>query len=236
MSNLIAIVGESGTGKSTSIMNPIEGMIGLDPKETFIFNVMGKPLPFRGAMKHYNPDKMPSDGGNYFETLDYKTMYEILTYINTSRPDIKNIVLDDSQYTIANEFMEKANKAGYQKFTEMASNYYKLLMLAKDMRRDINFFVLTHPEYDEKRQSYQAKTAGKLLAEKINILGLFSIALFTEVKTMGGKTEYNFITNTKVDNLGNTVPAKSPPGMFEELLIPNDLGLVVQKVHAYYNE
>ena len=41
MANLIMILGESGTGKSTSIEN-------LDPNETFIIQVVNKPLPFRG--------------------------------------------------------------------------------------------------------------------------------------------------------------------------------------------
>ena len=41
MSNLIAIVGNSGSGKSTSFRT-------LDPKETFVINVASKPLPFRG--------------------------------------------------------------------------------------------------------------------------------------------------------------------------------------------
>lgn len=39
MANLIALVGTSGSGKSTSIRN-------LNPSETFIINVASKPLPF----------------------------------------------------------------------------------------------------------------------------------------------------------------------------------------------
>lgn len=41
MANLIAIVGASGTGKSSSIRT-------LNPSETFIINVASKPLPFKG--------------------------------------------------------------------------------------------------------------------------------------------------------------------------------------------
>ena len=51
MAELCAIVGNSGTGKSTSIRT-------LDPKSTFIINVARKPLPFRGAKKNYIPLKM----------------------------------------------------------------------------------------------------------------------------------------------------------------------------------
>ena len=49
MSELVGICGPSGSGKSTSVGNiPELGIKGLNPEETFVINVMGKPLPFRG--------------------------------------------------------------------------------------------------------------------------------------------------------------------------------------------
>ena len=42
----IAIVGESGTGKSTCLRN-------LNPEETFLISTTGKPLPFKGYKKKY---------------------------------------------------------------------------------------------------------------------------------------------------------------------------------------
>ena len=44
MAELCAIVGNSGSGKSTSIRN-------LDPKSTFIINIAKKALPFKGFKK-----------------------------------------------------------------------------------------------------------------------------------------------------------------------------------------
>ena len=44
MAEKILIMGESGTGKSTSIRN-------CDPTTTAIVNPVGKPLPFRGSKK-----------------------------------------------------------------------------------------------------------------------------------------------------------------------------------------
>ena len=42
MANAISVVGDSGSGKSTSIGQfPELGIQGLDPKETFIINVKG---------------------------------------------------------------------------------------------------------------------------------------------------------------------------------------------------
>ena len=62
---LVGIVGSSGDGKSTSIFPNAEiGIEGLDPKETVIINVMGKPLPVRGAYKLYDPEKKITEGGN----------------------------------------------------------------------------------------------------------------------------------------------------------------------------
>ena len=40
------ILGESGSGKSTSIEN-------LNPKETFIVQAVNKPLPFKGFKNNY---------------------------------------------------------------------------------------------------------------------------------------------------------------------------------------
>ena len=45
MGYLIGIAGHSGSGKTTSIKN-------LNPKETFIVSITGKPLPFKGFRKN----------------------------------------------------------------------------------------------------------------------------------------------------------------------------------------
>jgi ABC-type lipoprotein export system ATPase subunit len=49
MSDLIGICGPSGSGKTTAIHGCEEiGIKGLNPEETVIINVAGKPLSFRG--------------------------------------------------------------------------------------------------------------------------------------------------------------------------------------------
>ena len=68
----IAIVGDSGTGKSSSYGQiPEIGVKGLNPKETVVINVAGKDLPFRGWMKLYSGSIM--QGGNYIETSEAYT-------------------------------------------------------------------------------------------------------------------------------------------------------------------
>ena len=107
----IAIVGKSGTGKSTSYGNfPDLGIRGLDPKETVIINISGKDLPFRGWKKLY-AGEIPK-GGNYYESSDANNISKAIKYVSDNRADIKNIVIDDAQFIMAFEFMRRAKETG----------------------------------------------------------------------------------------------------------------------------
>jgi hypothetical protein len=56
------------------------------------------------------------------------------------------------------------------------------------------------------------------------------VCLYTYVEeNKDGTANYNFITNRF-----RKFPAKSPDGMFDEIKIPNNLQLVVEKVNEYY--
>lgn len=107
----VAIVGFSGTGKSSSYGNiPEIGVKGLNPKETVVVNIAGKDLPFRGWRKLYT-GKI-SEGGNYIETSDAVQVAKAIEFISANRADIKNIVLDDAQYLMSFEFMRRAKESG----------------------------------------------------------------------------------------------------------------------------
>lgn len=72
----------------------------------------------------------------------------------------------------------------------------------------------------------------KMLDNQIVLEGLFTICLYTHIdEDKDGNPTYNFVTNRY-----HMYPAKSPMGMFEQTLIPNDLGKVCEIIDAYYTE
>ena len=222
-SKLIAIVGPSGSGKSTSIKS-------LNPDETFIINVARKELPFRGAEKMYNKERK-----NYMEVDDLQQITGLLGTINEKAPHIKNIIMDDAIYSMSFLMMKKANEVGYSKFTNLAKDVTNMLTTARRLRNDLKVFYLTHSENIEdegKIVGQKIKTIGKMLDNQVVLEGLFTIALYTHVdEDRNEVANYHFVTNR-----WRNYPAKSPMGMFEEILIDNDLQKVVDIIDAYYND
>jgi hypothetical protein len=219
MSNTSLIIGESGTGKSTSLEH-------LNPKETFIINVLDKPLPFRGYKKNYT--KLSPDGsqGNYYASDDYSSLIRCIRNINNKRPEIKNLVIDDWQYTMCNEFMRRATETGFTKFTEIGQHAWSIIRELVGCREDLYCFVLSHSDTDANGK-YKCKSIGKMLDEKITIEGMFTIVLHTQI--MDGA--YRFLTQNDGAHI-----AKSPRGMFEDKYIANDLAFVKDKMDHYYHE
>jgi len=208
------ILGPSGSGKSTSLRN-------LNPDETFIFGILDKPLPFKGYKKKYNLDKK-----NYYSSDDYRVVLNYIKAINERRPDIKNFVIDDFQYLLAHEFMNRVSERGYDKYSELALHAWTVIKELTLTRDDLHCFVLTHSETDQ--QGYmKIKTIGRLLEDKITLEGMFTCCLFSMV--VDG--EYVFLTNTDGTHL-----SKSPLGLFKDLYIPNDLQFVKESMINYFNE
>ena len=240
MSTAIAVITESGFGKSTSLGHiPKEDLKsefdieGLKPEETLLINIKGKPLPYGGWKKQYkliSPDKPPTEE-NYLVSTDPVLIIKTLNYFNENRPDIKNFVIDDFQYLMAEEFMTNALKTGYEKFSKMAKNAYDVINTGLKLRDNANFIILTHSD-EVKDGTFKMKTIGKMLDEKVTLEGLFTIIFY-------GKTTFNNTdkksTKHFVTNFDGQYPAKSPVGMFKDLYIPNDLGYVVKTINQYYN-
>ena len=195
----VLILGESGTGKSASLRN-------FDPKEIKVINVEGKPLPFKNKFENFTSD-------NYVKIL--KEMQA------TKKPVI---VVDDAQYLMANEFMRRATERGYDKFTEIAQNFWNLINKVKELPKEQIVYFMAHIERDVNGNE-KIKTIGKLLDEKITVEGMFTIVLKTNVNDGA----YTFITQ----NSGHDT-VKSPIGMFPSVAIDNDLRYVDDKIRNYY--
>lgn len=226
MANVVIIAGDTGTGKSTSIKN-------LKPEETYVINVLGKPLPFRGSRSMYAEEKK-----NIQSTDDYLQVKSLLEIIPVKKPEIKNIIIDDIGFVMTTEYFKRSAETGYVKFVDMGKHMQAIIETAKNIPGDVNVAFMFHDdnEYSDKiAMNKKLKLIGQLLEDKYNPLSIVSVCLFTDVSfDKDNKPVYEFITNrTQVKNI--TIPAKSPDGMFPNR-IPNDLKLVFDKIHEYYNE
>ena len=195
----VLVLGASGSGKSTSMRN-------FETEEVGIFNVAGKPLPFR--------KKIPKIDNATYDKI-YKSLKE---------PKLKKYVIDDSQYLMAFESFDHAKETGYGKFTNMALNFRNLIdFIVRGTPDDVIVYMLHHTELAEDGK-LKAKTLGKMLDNQLTLEGLFSIVLLCQVEG----SEHFFITNSDGSN-----PAKSPMEMFE-MKIDNDLKMVDETIREYY--
>ena len=99
MANKILILGESGTGKSTSIRN-------LDSVETYIIQVVRKDLPFKAWKKKYTSD-------NLAVVDNVQKIEAYLKNISSKAPHIRAVIIDDLQYVMSGEYMRRAKETGY---------------------------------------------------------------------------------------------------------------------------
>ncbi len=158
MAKLVAVVGETGSGKSTSIET-------MDPKDTYIVSVAGKELPFRGSEKNYNRENK-----NY-KTIDNAVeILKVLTTLSKDYPDVKNVIIDDANYIMGFDLVNKATETGYTKFSLLAQGMVRLIQEAKKLRDDMIIYYFTHAEEVEDAGeivTYKFKTAGKMLDNQI---------------------------------------------------------------------
>ncbi len=163
----VFILGESGSGKSTSLRN-------LSESEATIFGVAGKPLPFKKKL-------------DYIAHANYSVIGAEL-----KRQTKKIYVIDDSQYLLAFDLFDKAKELGYGKFTDIAVRFKKMLdYIIQKLNDDIIVYLLHHVETLDGGK-IKAKTVGKMLDNQLTLEGLFSIVLFAN----NSNNEYVFETQT----------------------------------------
>lgn len=159
MAQMLLIMGESGTGKSTSMRN-------CNPETTAVVNPVGKPLPFKGK----------------FEMLNSETeSRKICKYMKEQAASGKKlIVVDDFQYILSVPYMNRIKENGWDKWNDFGANYFEIIEVCKELPEDVVVAYMTHTETLENGVT-TIKLIGKLLREKITIEGLFTIVLRTGV-------------------------------------------------------
>lgn len=194
----VLIIGASGSGKSTSLRSFSEDEIGL-------FNVSGKPLPFRGGMKFARI----ADAAKIRAQLAKGTR--------------RCYVIDDAQYIMSFEEMD-SKLTGYDKWNSIGYGFIGLVRSVLDLPGDTIVYFLMHSEVGDDGR-LKAKTLGKLIDNHYTLEGLFPVVLMAN-----STKERHWFTTV---NDGSTT-VKAPMGMFEQAEIDNDLKAVDSAIRSYW--
>ncbi|MDY0104274.1 MAG: hypothetical protein RBS07_15170 [Lentimicrobium sp.] len=203
----VLLLGASGSGKSASMRN-------FKNEEYALINVMGKQLPFKNDKKFYVTTQYP----------DLKQT--LLAYSNKT----DCIVVDDAGYLIVDQFVQNhgsgKGNAVFDLYNTMAQNFYNfLLFIQKELPAHVIVYIVMHEERSDLGY-VKPKTIGRMLDEKIDVAGLFTVVLNAT------KKDGKYIFKTQTDGFDVT---KSPMGMFESTEIDNDLKYVQKQIKEYYN-
>lgn len=208
MSIATLVLGQSGTGKSTSLRN-------FNPNDVLLIQSIRKPLPFRS--KEWKP--LTSDGGSIYVSDNAEQIIKVMN--KCTRPII---VLDDMQYIMANEYMRRAQETGFNKFTEIGKKTWDIFNASSQLSDDKRVYILSHTEENDAGKT-KIKTIGKMLDEKITLEGMVTVCLQTAVIN----DKYVFMTR---NNGNNTV--KTPIDMFDSEHIDNDLKAVDDAICNFF--
>ena len=208
----VLVMGRSGAGKTYSLKN-------FEPNEVGIVSVEKGRLPFRSKLKVVRiPAYEKSENATSMAQANLAKYAWLMGVIQRSKT--KAVVIDDSQYLMANELFDRANEKGYDKFTNMAANFRNLIHFINELPEDDKIvYFLHHTETDADGRE-KVKTIGKMLDEKLCVEGCFDIVIYC--------ADHKFYTQSNGQST-----AKSSEDMFE-LEIPNDLKFVDDSIRNYY--
>lgn len=213
MARLIGIMGEPGTGKSTSLK-------GLNPDETFYCDCDGKGLNWRGWRQQYNSDKK-----NYVKTNFPQIVIKYLNNVSEKAPHIKYFVVDTVNNLMVSDEMRRCREKGYDKWLDLAACVWDLVDSPVSLREDLTVILLFHTQTEMTDDGYmftRIKTNGRK-TEKNNIDSKFNW-LLRSVKVDG---KYYFETTA------NNSTARTPLDAFSEDLIPNDITNIINTMEEF---
>lgn len=211
---VICIMGESGTGKTTSMRN-------LDPKTTFYIDCDKKGLSWKGWKSQYNEKEK-----NYAKTDYPATALQILQKVNEQEncKDIKTVVVDTLNGCMVADEMRRSKEKGYDKWQDLAASVYSLVDYALTVRDDLTVIFTCHTQTDHDDNGFmftRIKTSGRKL-DKISLESKFTTVLLS--KCVDGK--YVFETQS------NFSTAKSPMGALETIE-ENDIVTIINKLKDF---
>lgn len=213
MSKVICVMGESGSGKTTSCRN-------LDPKTTYYIDCDKKGLSWKCWRQQYN-----SENKNYKATDDVEKIKLILAGISEKSPQIKTVVIDTINGIMVGDEMRRIKEKGYDKWVDLASCVWDLVDNAYSYREDLTVIFLAHAQTERDDSGYsftRIKTNGKKL-DKIVLESKFTTVLLAKI--VNGR--YVFETRA------NSSTAKTPLGAFEEETIDNDITQVIAALQDF---
>ena len=213
MANLIGIMGEPGTGKTSSLKS-------LNPEETFYCDCDGKGLNWRGWRQQYSVDKK-----NYVKTSFPQIVIKYLNNVAEKAPHIKYFVVDTVNNLMVSDEMRRCKEKGYDKWMDLASSVWDLVDLPGTLRDDLTVILIFHTQTEMTDSGYEftrIKTNGRK-TEKNNIDSKFNW-LFRSVK-MDGK--YYFETTA------NNSTARTPMDAFNDDYVPNDITMILNTMEEF---
>ena len=215
MAKVIGIMGESGSGKTTSMRN-------LDPSVTFYIDCDKKCLSWKNWKEQYQEEKH-----NYFRTDLPSTVLNLLQKIQDQENmrHIQTIVIDTINGIMVGEEMRNIKVNGYGKWTDLASYIYGIVDYALTMREDLTVIILCHSETISDDNGYvftRIKTNGRKL-DKIVLESKLATVLYAV------QHDGKYVFKTHADNS----TAKTPYGAFEADEIENDIVKVLETLQEY---
>ena len=230
MATIIAILGASGDGKTTStIINPdgkfdLDNYQGMDPKSHFIINLDRKTLPFPGGM-------WCKENKNYVEPDSFDKIRAALAYC-AKTPEIKSVAIDTINIWLAMKEFNDRKKMSFDQWRDIANDVIELNVLCNTtLREDQIAYIFGHTML-QTQQDGTEKMVFSVIGKKLTKTqpeGFYPIVLMTRVEYGDdGNNQYFFQTRA------NHSSAKTPLGLFSEFEIPNSLKLVDNTVRQYY--
>lgn len=214
MSKVICVMGESGSGKTTSMRN-------LDPSSTYYIDCDGKGLAWKGWRSQYNAERK-----NFASSRDISKISGLMQALDKKRPDIKTVVIDTLNTCMVDYEVQSMKENGYGKWIDLTQFVWNVCSDAGRLREDLTVVIVMHSETirDDLGYSFtRIKTNGRKL-EKVILESLFSTVLLAKRSDDG---RYIFETQAKNST------AKSPLGAFDTFEIDNDMQEVLNKLAEY---